>query len=452
MAAIYCLTASALEITIPDSLKGKVAISIIDLDNDKPVYNYNAKEPMLLASNMKVVTSYVALQKLGWDFHWQTKLAYTGNITDSQLNGDLYIIGGGDPFLSATSLNKMLQALNDSGINKINGDVILDNSIFNHPVHSSELKPEPYAPYSVNPNGLLIDNNLFLIPAKITQNKIKLVKPAEIKIKLINKLQYQKSKARCDDINDYVTITKTAKNTLTLSGTISQQCNNKKIGINLLSSSEFDKKTISTLLKKNDIAFTKIESGIAPSTLTVIATHDSESINTLLPIMNQMSNNTYAKTLFMSMGAYKTTNDNTYTDSKQYYKTALSEKFDFPELTPENGAGLSRHEKLTSEHMVDLLTAIYHSPDYAKFRLSLPTPSESGTIGNDYRQFSRQLYAKTGTLNDVKAYSGYFLSSNEHNYAISIIANNIKTNGTTPELNDFKQLFNTILTKLNCAN
>jgi D-alanyl-D-alanine carboxypeptidase/D-alanyl-D-alanine-endopeptidase (penicillin-binding protein 4) len=176
--------------------------------------------------------------------------------------------------------------------------------------------------------------------------------------------------------------------------------------------------------------------------------HHSESINTLLPIMNQMSDNTYAKTLFMSLGAYKSNNSDTYANSLQVYKQTLAKNFDFTELRPENGAGLSRHEKLTAEHMTELLQTIYDSQDYDKFRLSLPTPAESGTLGHDFKGYRKQLYVKTGTLDDVKAYSGYFTSNNGHSYAISIIANDIKTNGSTTELSDFKQLFTNILSKL----
>lgn len=439
---------SALEIQIPASLQDKVAISISDLDNDQQAYTYNSQKPMLLASNMKVVTSYVALQDLGWNFSWHTRLLYSGDIEESTLNGNLYFVGGGDPFLSARDIDNMLQVLADAGITRINGKVILDDSIFNHQVQSSELHPEPYAPYSVNPNGLLIDSNLNSVTVKVASGKIKLVKPALLDIKLVNNLKYNKNSLKCTDINDYVTISKGKGNKLALDGNIPRRCNNQAIAINLLPNYEYNRQLISKLLQKKKIQYTAIESGIAGTNLTLLADHNSESINTLLPIMNQMSNNTYAKTLFMSLGAYKTANKNTYTDSKKYYQSSLATKFNFPELTPENGAGLSRHEKLTTGHMVELLTTIYHSPDYDKFRLSLPTPAESGTLASDYSHFNQQLYAKTGTLDDVKAYSGYFLAHNGHNYAISIIANNIKTNGTTTELIDFKQLLNSILIKL----
>ncbi len=446
-------TGAALEITIPDALENKVAVSVIDLNTNKSVYSYHPDKPMLLASNMKVVTSYVALKKLGWDFNWHTKIAYSGNIENNVLNGNIYIIGGGDPFLNTSTITNMIQSFkNDTGIDIISGKIILDNSIFNTKPKNSELHPEPYATYSVEPDGLLIDNDLTMVNIKIKNGKISLVKPNTLGLKLQNNLKYLPGKASCRNANDYVTIKKIAKNTLSLSGSLPQKCNKKEIGIYLGDDFSYDKKIIAKSIAKVGVRYDSIESGIAPADTNIIIVHNSESINTLLPIMNQMSNNTYAKTLFMSLGAFKTNNSDTYINSVNEYKKTIAEAFDFPELTPENGAGLSRHEKLSAKHMTQLLETIYSSSDYQKFRLSLPTPGESGTLENDFRSYHNQLYVKTGTLDDVKAYSGYFTSNNGQTYAISIIANDIKTNGSTSELTDFKQLLTSLLTKLDKNN
>lgn len=446
-------TVAALEITIPDSLENKVAVSVVNLDQNKPVYSYHADKPMLLASNMKVVTSYVALKKLGWDFNWHTKIAYSGNVENTILNGNIYIIGGGDPFLNTATINDMIQSFkNDTGINTVSGKIILDNSIFNSKPKNSELHPEPYAMYSVEPDGLLIDNDLTLVGIKIKNGKISLVKPPTLGLKLQNNLKYLAGKSSCKNANDYVTIKKIAKNTLSLSGSLPQKCNKKEIGIYLRDDFSYDKKIIAKSLANIGIKYDSIESGVAPADTNIVIIHNSESINTLLPIMNQMSNNTYAKTLFMSLGAFKTNNSDTYINSVNEYKRTIAATFDFSELTPENGAGLSRHEKLSAKHMTQLLETIYSSSDYQKFRLSLPTPGESGTLENDFRSYHNQLYVKTGTLDDVKAYSGYFTSNNGQTYAISIIANDIKTNGSTSELTDFKQLLTSLLTKLDKNN
>lgn len=93
------------------------------------------------ASNMKVITTACALTTLGPDYRWTTRLAYSGTIDETgTLNGDLYIIGGGDPTLAAE--NKPVSAedrakesfaqwktlLDKAGIRKINGSILTDSS------------------------------------------------------------------------------------------------------------------------------------------------------------------------------------------------------------------------------------------------------------------------------------------------------------------------------------
>lgn len=93
------------------------------------------------ASNMKAITTALALEKLGLDYKWATTLSYSGTITaDGVLEGDLYIIGGGDPTLGAdhkpvsgqqaaqdifTRWKTMLQS---AGITRISGGIYGDGS------------------------------------------------------------------------------------------------------------------------------------------------------------------------------------------------------------------------------------------------------------------------------------------------------------------------------------
>lgn len=58
---------------------------------------YNADRRLIPASNVKVITAGTALHALGADWRFRTDLAYSGRIVDGVLQGDLYIIGGGDP-------------------------------------------------------------------------------------------------------------------------------------------------------------------------------------------------------------------------------------------------------------------------------------------------------------------------------------------------------------------
>lgn len=56
---------------------------------------------MIPASTMKLVTTGMAIHRLGPDFKYVTRIAYGGAVKDGVLDGDLYIVGGGDPTIAS---------------------------------------------------------------------------------------------------------------------------------------------------------------------------------------------------------------------------------------------------------------------------------------------------------------------------------------------------------------
>ena len=94
---------------------------------------------MIPASNLKLVTTGIAMKTLGAGFEFETSLAYSGEVTDGVLNGDLYIIGGGDPTLGSSDsiaiprtalLRQFRSFLEKEGITRIAGRVIGDGRFF----------------------------------------------------------------------------------------------------------------------------------------------------------------------------------------------------------------------------------------------------------------------------------------------------------------------------------
>ena len=100
-----------------------VSLLVKDLSTNETLYEYRSKNSITPASTMKVVTTSTALELLGPDFRFETKLEIDGNISpDSVLNGNLYIRGGGDPTLGSDKLGdkdffpKWIEAVRNAGI------------------------------------------------------------------------------------------------------------------------------------------------------------------------------------------------------------------------------------------------------------------------------------------------------------------------------------------------
>ncbi|HRG63419.1 MAG TPA: D-alanyl-D-alanine carboxypeptidase/D-alanyl-D-alanine-endopeptidase [Burkholderiales bacterium] len=456
-----CFAAPQILPTIPNALKNKVAVSIIDSTNANIVYQYRESTPMLLASNMKLLTSYAALQNLGANFTWKTTLSYSGKVKQDNLDGNLYLIGGGDPTLTTQSVTNLFMTLKNNGINTIQGNLILDTHIFNQNVPSSELYPEPYASYSVDPKSLIIDENISTLALHIKANKITFNTYRSGKLKFDNQLKLINAKFACNDLSDYVNINKSRTSAskskkqktsdFVLTGNIPASCDGKNINFYLLDNNQYNRQLVALILKQQRIKLKgKILIENAPASTIPIAEITSQPLAQTMWQMNKQSNNLYAKSMLLSLGAYRSANDATYENAKNIYYQTFKQNLNFPELKVENGSGLSRYEQLSAAHMTTLLYTMYHDKESVNFINSLPTPGESGTLQTEFGQYKTQLHAKTGSLSDTKAYSGYFYARNGHVYAISFLANGIsRGDAGKTELQTFKQFFADSLESLN---
>ena len=84
----------------PEFSNAHLGILIVDPERGDTLYSRNAGKLFMPASNMKILTSATILAQLGPAYRYHTVFAGTGPVRDSTLQGDLLIIGRGDPSVS----------------------------------------------------------------------------------------------------------------------------------------------------------------------------------------------------------------------------------------------------------------------------------------------------------------------------------------------------------------
>ena len=122
----------------PDYKTATIGLSFIDLEDGRALFEMNENKLMIPASVLKIVTTASAIEILGPDYQFKTKIGYEGEIKNNILDGNLIILGGGDPTLGSiyfqdtetcnNFLNIWIQEIKSFGINKIIGNVIFDAS------------------------------------------------------------------------------------------------------------------------------------------------------------------------------------------------------------------------------------------------------------------------------------------------------------------------------------
>lgn len=126
--------------TADEQLKYAISsLTVLNAETGKVVFSANGQDGLAPASTLKTITAATALAVLGEAYQFKTKISYSGNIANGTLNGDLIISGNGDPTLGSDRfkttnkeiiLNKVLAAIKNVGITKVNGKIIADDGVW----------------------------------------------------------------------------------------------------------------------------------------------------------------------------------------------------------------------------------------------------------------------------------------------------------------------------------
>ncbi len=117
----------------PALTRAHVGLVVQVAETGEVLYEVQGEKLFVPASNTKIVTAAVALDVLGADYRWLTTLAADGPVVDGVLQGDLWIIGGGDPWLTREDVHSWPDLLAGAGIRRIAGDVVGDDRAFEGP-------------------------------------------------------------------------------------------------------------------------------------------------------------------------------------------------------------------------------------------------------------------------------------------------------------------------------
>lgn len=338
---------------------------VVDLDTGEVLYSRRADKPLIPASNEKLFTTAAALLRLTPTGTIATTVQPTPGAVideDGRLDGDLYLVGGGDPSLGDLHLKALVEDLDALGLRKVTGSVRGDESTFD----TRRGGPRTSFRADLDIGGWL--GGLVYAHGRTGPGGPAVVAAARLQALL---------KAAG------VTFGRAAR-----AGTVDG------------------------------------EPDAAAAQATVpLASVQSATIGDLSATVNKPSDNFYAEMFTKLLGARFGSAGST-SAGLGVMRTTLAELGIRPRLA--DGSGLSRANRTTPRQVVKLLDAMAERPEGEAFRLSLPRPGEGtlrkrmrGTAA------AKRCRAKTGTLNGVSALSGYCTAANGHTLAFSLIENRV---------------------------
>jgi D-alanyl-D-alanine carboxypeptidase/D-alanyl-D-alanine-endopeptidase (penicillin-binding protein 4) len=426
----------------PSLANASISLSIKDACKGTPLLYYDSQKSLNPASVMKLITSAAALELLGPDHTFTTRVGYTGSFNRKSgiLTGDIVIRGGGDPALGSARFEDhygdftsiWTEALSDMGIKKIKGRVITDDTYFDYlPAPAKWLWEDIGNYYGAGAFGLSVFENTYEIHLRTTSGSatpiITGIFPEECHHLIENRLVAEGN----DDLG-YVFAAPYIGNGW-LTGTVPENRYDFILKASIpdppqLVAAITDKKLREKGIRIEGapISVRQLHSFISGD-ITAVTSIVSPKLGDLLKILNHESVNLYAEHLLKELGKLLLDTGTTTAGIEVVMNFLSVSDVNTEGIFMEDGSGLSPLNAISSEGITDLLTYMWSGGRYFReFYSSLPQAGEKGTVAKYFRDpvFNTNLRVKSGSMTRVRSYAGYITALSGKELAFCVIVNN----------------------------
>jgi len=405
------------------------ALWLAPVEGGAPLLEHRADAALNPASTIKLVTAWTALQKLGPDYRWRTRFVSGAPLVNGVLKGDLVWVGVGDPRFTEDDLLSMLRDLRRRGVREIEGRLLLDKSQFNTPSSAEHFNGDAERSFMVPPDAHLTGLKVAWLQFYNDGNGARAaLDPALPGVTLRANLQ-DGGEAACPDVRQAVSISASLDGNVSVSGALPRACDGARAYLNVLSAGEFAAQSFSALWRElGGTGAQRWGYGRAVPDARLLALHESPTLASVLVDINKYSNNTMARTLYLTLGAGEA---DSAAGAERAVRQALAQSGLSDEtLILENGSGLSRRERISARLLGEILRDAARGPYAAELAASLPMAGTDGTLKRRLGDWGARLRLKTGTLSNVRALAGYWAAPDGRRYVLVAIVNS----GRAPEL------------------
>ena len=419
---------------------GLWGVEVKSLDSGRVLYARNPRTLMMPASNMKILTLAAAAETLGWDHRFTTTLEASAPVVDGALTGDLYVRGTGDPTINSRDkrasavLDEWASGLKAAGINRIDGIVIGDASAFDGRRLGQGWSWD-YLQYGyAAPIGALeFDENIATLtikPGAKAGEAADLELPPATGLGLLHHvvtgeagtataIQFERPP---DGSN------------LDVRGSIAVDAAPVTREVAVGNPSLYFAHALVLGLQARGITVRGIpremvrpQSPLVSEPRRVLVASQSPPLRDIATTMMKVSQNLYAETLLKAVAAARGSVGATEAGAAVAQEIFASWQIPPATYVQADGSGLSRYDYVTADMLVTLLEHLYRDPKHKDaFMATLPIAGQDGTVASrlKHTRAEANATAKTGSISNVRALSGYVRSRGGETLVFSILANN----------------------------
>lgn len=435
---VISLRAKTLEYPDPEvALKSATfSYKMVDLKTGETVAAHNPDLCSTPASITKLITTATALEILGGDFTFDTRIETDGFIEDGTLYGNLIIRGGADPTLGSVYLGDrnfiayFASVICRKNIRRITGDVIACADCLDRCPVSIKWNWEDLGfHYGAGSFGLTAYDNtsIILLNSSVPGTRPEIISVWPDAPDMLNINEIETLSIPNDSV--YVFSAPYGRQRI-LQGGMPADRNNYVVKASITNPPLLVASYLYRELTGRGVAIdgkAMAPRQCAADDNTVIYTYHSPSLAKIIRITNVKSNNLYAEQTFRRLGNIIMSRNATIAASIQVIKSYWAAKgIDVGSLFLYDGCGLAPQNAFSANMLTSILVEMRNSDEWHNFYNSLPVAGKEGTVCNLFYRTPLEGKAriKSGSISNVQCYSGYITPSSGNQYAFTIMVNN----------------------------
>ncbi len=405
-----------------------------------PVFDHQSLRAMQPASTMKLVTSTVALARLGPNHRGFTALWTAAPQAGEVLQGDLVLQGGADPELNLPQLWALLAELRYQGIRTLAGNLVVDRHLFRPARMDLDVPAFDSAPefeYNVIPDALHMASSLMPLELKSGDAMFSIRGLPALPGVAFDTGALRLVDHPCKDWDDVWQTPQLLTpagplgevQTIVLQGAFPKNCS-QRARLQLVDRQVLTEKLFRVVWEGLGGRWQgRAVEGTQPEGARELARRPSRPWGELLRHLNKTSDNAWTRLLYLSLGLRAMATDATTPTAELARREVLAwfaeTGIDANGLVLDNGSGLSRTERITPQQMVRVLQAAQRSRHASELMMSLPLAGEDGSMARRFPNGPAALKArlKPGTLRNVVALAGYVTDVQGRMWALDVVIN-----------------------------
>ncbi|GAA4404037.1 D-alanyl-D-alanine carboxypeptidase/D-alanyl-D-alanine-endopeptidase [Nibrella viscosa] len=430
----------------PIARHGTVALSVRRVRDGEPLISYNARQSLSSASTLKLITTATALAVLGPAYTYTTTIEYEGTLRDSVLTGNLYIRGSGDPslgswrfgdsFEASSLLKTWSDAIWGAGIRQIQGAVVADASLY-EPLLVPDTWPwgDLGNYYGAGLSAVNFNENLYRVvfrPGKTVGAAATVLRtePSLSYLTFANQVTTDAPRTG-DQVNIY---SAPFGNQVWLTGKVPAGVSEFSVKGALPDPAYQAAYSLTRQLELDSIAVAnppgvyRAGTGSSGSSgkRTRLLQYKSPTLLDIVRQTNFQSINLYAEALLhttaRALNPKATTTERAIDAISDYWR---SKGVNLDGFRIKDGSGLSTVGALTADNMTGILSVAGNEKYFPQFLETIPVVGESGTVRTLARrtEAAGNVRAKSGSIEGVRAYAGYFYATDGELMAFALLVN-----------------------------